>query len=273
MLKAFLYIFLLVLGSCTLKEVNRKGTFGEGVVTIGYYFIPVADTAKMDTTNHLFMRMTYYIKGNKILRRDKESETELFATKDTTTAPDKTKITSHFEAKLVHPSYVINWDTKMMYTFFRQKGKILVSEDSLKNQTSDVFYPQLLNSERMATFLNGKDDLKIKIAGIWCKNGTGIINFKKNGITRTDTCLFHYAKRQLPIRSPLNNFLPDFKDDILSISLPTTSEDYSNYYGCSIFIIEKIKDTLLDDKLFIIPDSMEVRSKVPWQEMYDKRLE
>lgn len=246
------------------KEI-RNGQFGEGAVTICQYFIPANDTVTMDTSNHLFMRMTYYIKGNKILRRDKETET-FFADANDTSSSKKGNAISDFKALLVHPSYLIDWDKKTAFTFFRQKGKTVASEDSLKNLTTESFFRRMLPSIQVETFvLDTVEERNITIAGNRCKTGFAIIANQK--------ATFNFIEKKLPFISPLNSFLPSFQGDLLSIRVRMVSDDGNTFYGYALFIIESFEDSIFDDKLFTIPKGVQVRQKVPWQEMYDQRLQ
>lgn len=119
--------------------------FGEGIVTVSMYYIPLADSVKllnMDTVHSVFNRYTYYVKGNKILRKDTENiPDDMISVKEKC---DSIIVKSTLKTALLHPTYLIDWNTQQTYTFYQHHGKLHVSEDSLKKLRTEMFYRMYL---------------------------------------------------------------------------------------------------------------------------------
>lgn len=252
-----------MLQECGAQSIKEKGIFGEGIITISEYYFPISDTAKMDTSNHVFMKMTYYIKGDKIFRNDERSE--LFFSNTDTVSSNSVVIISSFQASLVHPTYLINWDTKETYTYYKHKGKIQVSLDSLINLTAEPFYRCILIPNFQTSIISKFEDKKIKIANKNCYSGYYKLN--------DDTVFFQYSKENFSVCSPLNNFFPGFKNNILSLRLPVRSDVKYALQGYMLFIVNNITNKEINDKVFQLPKDIIIKHKASWQYMYDPMLQ
>jgi len=264
MKKNIFFIFsILILHECDAQSIKKKGIFGEGIITISEYYFPISDTAKMDTSNHLFMKMTYYIKGDKILRNDEQSE--LFFSNTDTVSSNSEVILSYLKTSMVHPSYLINWNTQETFTFYKCNGEIQVSLDSLINLTAEPFYRCILIPNFQTSIISKFEDEKFKIANKNCYSGYYRLN--------NDTVFFQYSKESFSVCSPLNNFFPGFKNNILSLRLPVRSDVKGAFQGYMLFIVDNITNKEINDNVFQLPKDIIIKHKVSWQDMYNPKTQ
>ncbi len=262
----FILSSLLSIGFNSQSQKNHQGTnFGEGVITIGQsafapeQAVPLRpDLLKQQNFSYWF---AYFIKGDKILRKD-PSDSSLSTNTPTVKTHEGKEVHTSLRATLAHPSYLIDWNTRTTYTFFTKKGKAQISEKPLRDETFEPFYRIIDSSKPVVKWKKGEE--QVTIAGQKCYKGVAFFN-------NSDSLLFYYAVAPLKIHSPLNAFLPsDFKHDILLIKLPVdwTTKDGRKAVGTLIFQVVKIQECKLTDSLFSIPPNVPIRKNVSLHEIF-----
>lgn len=257
-------VFLLFINKISVAQVPKD--FGEGIVTVSMYYIPLADSAKlasMDTAHSIFNRYTYYVKGCKILRKDIENIPDnRISMKE---EHDSIIVRSNLKTTLLHPTYLIDWNTRQTYTFYQRHGKLHVSEDSLKMQKTELFYRMYLpDSMRKPKVLDASKVLVPAIVNKICYAGTGTLHTGKT----YPLVSFAYTTDSCPVRSPINGYFPGFSHNILSMTTHSLQPD-NTIQGFVIFTVTDLRSCSLNDSLFTIPAGAVIKRNVPWQEMYD----
>jgi hypothetical protein len=253
-LKKPLFLLLPVLftiSAAIAQVIIPVHSFGEGMVTIGWYTFPPDDTTARDPLSILHIpnvySSTYFIKQNKVLRRD---QTDTASVKDSAVSrisdPNggQTIVTVH--AELEHPSYLIDWSVKKIYKFHDAPNYLPVEEKPLQKDSSEVFYRAMDNNKTV--ILSRQEDSPIYIANVKC--------FKGVAKDKEDVFTFFYSDIPSNIRSPLNGFLPsDFPYNVMRADFTTewsAANGKSSEVGM-IFQVLAIKECQLADKLFEIP--------------------
>jgi hypothetical protein len=241
-----------------------KSGFGEGVITINQYVFPPQGLVPTDFSslkkNKAAYFFTYYVKGNKILRKDQQRDTATIT--KTTTAFEGINLTNTLQVDMVHPHYLIDWNKRLTYTFFKSNGTSQISEKPLKDATMDLFYRIIDSNKTVITSL----DTTVT---------THILNhrcFKGLAITKSqDSIYFYYTPSSFKVHSPLNNYLPvSFPYEVLSVkaSVNWTNKDGKPDMGTCIFQVAEIKEYQLPDSMFILPAKISIRKNVPLEELY-----
>jgi hypothetical protein len=266
--KRLFYLLFLLFPAHKSQCQNNKiiPVFGEGIITIGQFpFAPedsIPQQPEVLAVKQGHYDFTYYIKGNKILRKDRPVDTVSHPATTETDYGDGVKLTVNLSAKMEHPSYLIDWKTKMTYSFFKKRGKEQISEKTLQDETMEWFYRLIDSSKTVVKSPEEKNS--VFIAGKKCYKGLGIA---KNG----DDFEFYYTVAPLKARSPLDAFMSvDFPYEILSIKarIDWTGKDGQKTFGTLILQVLDIQECQLENTLFDIPANVPIRKNVPWQEIY-----
>ena len=203
--------FLLTLSGSIRAQDNSQG---EGIITIVLFFRPLTDTNR---DNEVAMKSyRYYIKGNKVLRKDSILPQEISKrpTQDTPSFQNK-KIISSFSARLVHPMYLVDLDKQRAFTFYKPDSQLLLSVDTLDNHFEEVFYtPKFEKNFKGVVFRLLTDVPPQIILGKTC--------YTAQHIFKGDTNYFRYTKEPLKVKSPLNKMVPGFPYSILSLDTKST---------------------------------------------------
>lgn len=235
----FSSFFILIFCKVQSQDIKSNTGFGQGIVTINWYTFP-PNTANFPGPIEIlrfqkFYDCRYFIKGNKILRKD-EPDSSLPGIVQPNT----------INTRLMHPSYLIDWAKQHVYTFSTGNGSNEISQQRLEDDSSEVFYRHVSDNKTIITSL--EDNNSISIANKQCFKGNAR---NENG----DNLIFYYCKDSLKVRSPLNGWLPhDFSFNVMRICLPTdwTKEDGKPGIGTIIFQVTDIKECGLSDSLFQI---------------------
>ena len=243
-----------------LPPVKAQLSQGEGIIVIAEYQTRSLDPESNFPDSAASRGFTYHIKGVKILRKETRQTTEFSDPNKTTETINGRSITHFATVTTMQPTYIIDLQKKLTYTPYKEnkgKGDLCISVDSLKNHFDDFIYKASLhdwNKGSIKTF--GKKKSRV-IAGKKCYAAQAIIDGR--------VIHFLYTKKHLPVISPLNNFIPHFKNNILSISLEIT--DKGTIVGYMTYEVKEIKGARLDDTLFELPKDVIIKYKVPLEEM------
>jgi hypothetical protein len=240
---------LFYISTAAAQVIVPVRSFGEGIVTIGWYTFPPNDSTARDPSSILSIpnvySLTYFIKQNKILRRD-QADTNSIKDSSVSRIIDSSggQTTFKFHAEIEHPSYLIDWSERRVYKFQNAPNVLHLEEKQLQEETSEIFYRAMDNNK--AVILSQQRNSPIYIANIKCFKGVGI-DREKHVFT------FFYSEIASKVRSPLNGFLPaDFPYNVMRIELMT--DPYEAGINCSkpgmIFQVLAIKECRLAQNLF-----------------------
>ncbi|SFD26173.1 hypothetical protein SAMN05518672_1011332 [Chitinophaga sp. CF118] len=243
---------------------KSKLGFGEGVITIAQYTFPDVrliptdlSSLKASQSSYFF---TYYIKGCKILRKDLPSDTAEAVRENAISKG--TVLTNTLQLNMVHPNYLIDWEKRLTYTFFKNNGIRQISEKLLRDENTEYFY-RLIDSNKTTIISLGKSK-STYIVNLPCIEGVALTKSK-------DTLRFYYTPTSFKVHSPLNSYLPaEFPYEVLCIkaSVNWTGKDGKPGIGVILFQVSGYKEGKQPDSLFTLPANMEIRKNVPWQEIY-----
>lgn len=243
---------------------HSTSKFGEGVITINQYVFPHISLIPKDFSSLKNQQasyfFTYYIKGNKILRKDQQEDTSTIIKRTDTVAG--VNLTTTLKVNIVHPHYLIDWKTRLTYTFFKSNGIHQISEKPLKDESTEYFY-RLIDSNK--TVIKSLDTTATACILYYpCIKGLAIT-------PSHDSLYFYYTPTTFKVHSPLNSYLPaDFPYEVLSLkaSVNWTDKDGKPSTGSIIFQVSKIQEYKLPDSIFILPANIPIRKNVSWKELY-----
>lgn len=249
----------------------QKGSdLGEGSVKISMFYVPAADTARMDTTNRAFMKFHYFIFHHKVLRRDASDGIEI--TKSANTKPlnksdSNISITTSLSAHMVIPSYVIDWDKKTISTFFLKNGKSCISEDSVQTYTQDFFYRlmAMASTSTAQILIDTAHAQPVIVCGIKCIKAN-YLHSSQSGWHQ-----FIYFKKDLNFISPLNGLLNNkFPFPVISIDMEVKGDakEPNKITGVMRGQITEIDTKKQNPLLFELPPNTLILKNVPYSEMY-----
>ncbi|SKD09431.1 hypothetical protein SAMN05660461_5319 [Chitinophaga ginsengisegetis] len=253
--------FLLLYLSCFAQKAYN---FGEGIVKIAHYFVLKRNVETPDTARSLFTNYTYYIKGSKVLKRETE-DFSFSSTQHTTKKQDNSSFHTALTAKLVQPEYLLDFQNDTAYTFYKKKGKQMISQSRIEDQRSEIFFRALLSPKRNNNCILQTNQNK---------NGDTCAGYGY-GIVGKDTAFFQYSMRHYPVQSPLACFFPDSTSPFITLLwLPTpgTDKDGKPISGFSVLTIKEVTDVKLPDSLFTIPADAIMKENVTMDEMYNPNI-
>ncbi len=253
--KLFISIALTQLTFITVQaQVIPSGSgFGEGVITVGWFGFPPDSKTPRDPVSILnvpnIYSLTYFIKGDKILRKDR---TDSASNKDSATQTvdvdgGTVKLVAHAEVQ--HQSYVIDWKKRKVYTLKEERGSLKVEEKGLQNETTEIFY-RVLDKNDKTDIISLEKDNPVYIANKKCLRGTAKVEKTSEIFT------FYYSESTAKLQSPLNGFLPPgFPYNVMRVDLTNqwTMEDGRISNAPMIFQILEVKEMQLADSIFSIP--------------------
>ena len=244
----------LILSFNFLAKAQKDIEQGEGIITVS-----IVNQAKADSTNGgVFKTYRYFIKGNKILRKDSIAPSiQMIRQNEKTTPLGNFSVKSNFAASWVHPTYLIDLEKQQAFTFFEKNSQLFVSVDTLDKHFEEVFYKPKNKSKEVTYRLLPSIQPKI-VAGKKCLTGLRM--------SKRDTAFFQYTTEPMEVKSPLNVFIPDFPYNILSVNstfIKKTGESDADM----IFIVTEIQEISLDQNMFLIPVDAVIRKEVPLSEM------
>jgi hypothetical protein len=235
--------------------IKAQDSQGEGIVTVVMYPKTKADTIKYFDITH---GRRYFIKGNKILRKDSIVSKKLPLQKDTTRLRNGLAIQTTFTVSVVHPMYLIDLEKQQAFTFFKKDSQLFVSVDTLDKHFEESYYKPKNQRKEIVIHLMSDTSAKV-IAGKICYMAQGIYN--------GDTAYFRYTKEPLKMKSPLNVFAVDFPYPILSLDSKIRNPKTGEFQGWVTLQIVELQEVKLNDSLFKIPKNAIIKYNVPLAEM------
>jgi hypothetical protein len=234
---------------------KTKLGFGEGEITINQYnfsdasLVPKFPSALV--TQSAYYNFTYYIKKDKILRKDKQEETPTSIQSINTNENVKTSL----KASLVHPNYLIDWKKRTVYAFIKKEGAIKIVEKYLQKEQREYFYRLIDGNKTIIKCLEKTNP--VSILNMQCFKGVAIA---KSG----DSLWFYYSPTRFKVHSPLNSFLPSgFPYEVVNIKALTnwTNMNSITSVGAIVFQIAEIKEYVPEDSIFTLPPDIDILQK------------
>lgn len=226
---------------------------GEGIVTVGIYAMLPGDSIQKE---HLMKNYRYFIKGNKVLRRDSVVDKKNPSKKDSIKDGELTVHTT-FTATLVHPIYLIDLEKQQTITFCKD-SQLFVCIDTLDKHFEEAFYKPK-NQKKDVSFQFVSDVPPQMILGKNC--------YTAQWINKGDTNYFRYTKEPLKVKSPINCMVPLFPYPILSLDTKITHPVTGEFQAFSNIRITELKEIELSDELFTIPTDAPKKYNVPLAEL------
>ncbi|MEZ2443381.1 hypothetical protein AB6805_16775 [Chitinophaga sp. RCC_12] len=254
----FLFLYL---SSFAQKAYN----FGEGIVKIAHYFVLQKNIPHPDTARSLFTNYTYYIKGSRVLKREPE-DFAYGSSAQTAQKQDNSSFHTILIAKLVQPEYLLDFQNGTAYTFYKKKGKQMISRSRIEDHRFDIFFRTLLSPKRNNNCILYTDQDENSDT---CATGYGY------GIAGKDSVFFQYNRRHYPVQSPLNYFFPDSTNTFITLlwaPSPGTGKDGKPISGFSVLVIKEVIEAKLPDSLFTIPADAIIKENVTPDEMYNPNI-
>jgi hypothetical protein len=250
---------------CHRAYAQKAYNFGEGIVKIAHYFVLKKDVLHPDTANRLFTKYTYYIKGDKVLKREGASSF-LISSDKRITKQENNVFKTTLTAKLITPEYLLDFQQGKAYTFYTKKDQPMISVSQIKDLRYDLFFKAFLSPNRNNNCI---------LEAIPNENGdTCAINYGY-GITGKDSVFFQFSLRHYPVESPLTYFFPAGVSPFITLlwaPSPGTGTDGKPISGFSVLAIEEIIDVKLPDSLFMLPANVIMKENVSMREMYDPSI-
>jgi hypothetical protein len=221
---------------CSFIGVQKHVKPDQGIIHLNVYIVHDHNILDFKTKGELFEDFVYYIKGAKILRLANK-----VPPLDTILNGQRLIIDKS------NPTYLIDTNKKLVYTFGSQNGHDVIHLDSLKNAGADFVYTAMFTQPRPGVKILSQDE-KSKQYSISDDYyyGSGVVN-------NTDTFYFKYTTKKLPVPSPLNFFVAGFEHDIVTISFPLKPRPGKLTSSRLLFNIDKDEAKSLPDSNFMIP--------------------
>jgi len=268
-------ILLLIFLAINCKaQVKVPEDLGEGAVNIGLFVFSYTDTAKMDTAKHEFLQYNYHISHDKIFKQGNTGNTLTDSAKTTHDLGNDVKVATSLSITMINPTYLIDWKTKQVYTFYTKDRKLAISLDSLKTYGLETFYRLISLPDSINKFVNAGKLLfdtvgqkKVTVAGMPCYRARYKSSFNKSWRQ------FTYTTGSLPFFAPLNFFFGyEFPYPIVSIDCESNSgsyQDHQKHITICRYQIMAIDEKKQSPGLFRLPVNVPVRKNVSKAEMYN----
>jgi hypothetical protein len=239
-------------------------TLGEGYVKIGMYSFNAQDTINLSADPaHLFIYFNYHIKKDKILRN---MDNDLGSTQ---TATDNSNLNgasvkSTISAQVFVPTYIIDWDKKESYVFYKKKGEVYGTKNRLQDNRYELFFKELAGKQNIPAKVDTNNQNLIHIAGLPCYLG----RYQGSSGWRS----FAYTKYHLDFYSPLNAFIPYFPYAVMSIDAEHTDDPKAKtrVTGISRFQVITFNQDKQDQSLFLVPKIRHLLTDSAFRNIYIK---
>lgn len=242
---SILLIVLTVIAPAFALTQGKSGNYSEeGVFHLRAYMAEGKDTFDFNKALHLVDSGTYLVKGNKIRRKAYHSWEEHTASSNGATV--NTKI------EKIENEYLIDFDNGLIFSY--SPDSPIIKKRPITALNFDYLYGPRAQQITKLRFLN------IDTINISYFNGKPVYRGTAFMPETNDTAVFLSATGPLPLKSPINNWIPGFRHEIISLAMKFKKNAETGNTIWFVLEIHDITGRKVDPGEFIIDSSKIIRS-------------
>lgn len=236
---AFILILIAITGFAVSLLVikNSHQAEEEGMLRLRCYGVSLKDTFNYEKAQKIIDTGTYLIKGNKVLRKAYEMELKYQHASN-----DNSRVRVNVDMSLVSPQYLIDFEKKLYYVY--DTDSAVIHEKPIRELVSDILYLPRIRNMTQTKLLQIDTTVYVREQTLY--TGTAIM------IETKDTVVFKCSRKPLPLRSPLNDWIPGVRYDIIAIGISMKSRVNISEKNWFMIEILDLKAEKVNPKEFII---------------------
>ncbi|WP_207515819.1 hypothetical protein [Longitalea luteola] len=243
-LSILLISFSIAASACILTDGKPENYSEEGVFHLRAYMADGKDTFDFSKALRLIDSGMYLVKGNKIRRKayhSREQRIDSNNGKALNTTIEK-----------IENEYLIDFDNGLIFSY--SPDPPVISERPITALNFDFLYgPRAQHVTKLRV-------LNIDTINISRFNGNPVYRGTAFMPETNDTAVFLATSHPLPLRSPINNWIPGFKHDILSLAMKFKKNVETGDVIWFVLEIYDITSRKVDPVEFIVDSSKIIRS-------------